>query len=117
MKEITRDELKTKLARRPDLKLVFTLGEWQYDSMHIPGSVNVPCSDRLYSSVDALTGLAKDDEIVVYCSNETCWASVSMYHYLVRHGYTNVSRFAGGLLEWDEAGLPLDGQMAKKRPV
>jgi rhodanese-related sulfurtransferase len=116
MKEITRDELRTKLAKWQDLKLVFTLGEWQYRAMHIPGSLNVPCSDRLYASEDPLKGLDRDDEIVVYCSNEACWASISMYYYLVKHGYTNVSRFAGGLMDWNAAGFPLDGEMAAAHP-
>jgi rhodanese-related sulfurtransferase len=111
MKEISRDELKTKLDRDKDTRLVFTLGEWQYRAMHIPGSVNVPCSENLYSAPDALRGLKPDDDIVVYCSNESCWASISMYHYLVKHGYNNVSRFAGGLLDWDAAGFPMDGEM------
>jgi rhodanese-related sulfurtransferase len=27
----------------------------------------------------------------------------------VRRGYHNVRRYSGGLLEWEDAGLPLEG--------
>lgn len=111
MKLISRTELKTKLDGWEDLKLVFALGDWQYRSMHIPGSCNLPCNRRLYTSPEALQGLEPDDQIVVYCSNETCNASVNAYYFLVSRGFKNVSRYAGGLLDWKTAGYPVDGEM------
>ena len=104
MKLIARAELRDKIANWPDTKLVFVLGEWQYRALHIPGSLNVPCSPSLYSSEETLKGLDPDDEIVVYCSGETCYASISVYHLLAKRGYKNVSRYAGGLLDWKKAG-------------
>jgi rhodanese-related sulfurtransferase len=112
MRQISRAELKEKIDRWEDLKLVFTLGEWQYRTKHIPGSLNLPCSPDLYRSEDALKGLDREDEIVVYCSGDVCFASISVYNLLVRRGYKNVSRYAGGLLDWAEAGYILDGDMA-----
>lgn len=112
MRLISRAELKEKLDNNKDLKLVFVLGEWQYRTMHIPGSVNLPCTPNLYSSVDTLQGLEPDDEIVVYCSSDMCYASFSVYHLLEKRGYKNVSRYAGGLLDWNEAGYPVDGRAA-----
>lgn len=112
MESISRTELQDRLQRHDNLKLVFVLGDWQYNSAHIPGSVNVPCSPELFASREALVGLERDDEIVVYCSNDTCFASISMSYLLDQRGYRNVSRYAGGLQDWYEAGLPLAGQMA-----
>jgi rhodanese-related sulfurtransferase len=112
MRLITRDELKEESDGSGDLKLLFVLGEWQYRTAHIPGSSNLPCSPDLYSSNDTLKGLEPDDDIVVYCSNKTCWASIAVYHYLVSRGYRNVRRYAGGLEDWEHAGYPLDGEMA-----
>jgi rhodanese-related sulfurtransferase len=111
MRLISRAELKDRLDRRSDLKLVFALGEWQYQAKHIPGSLNLPCPPRLYASKEALEGLDRDDEIVVYCSNELCVGSISVYYFLVKRGFKNVSRYAGGLLDWQEAGYPLDGAL------
>jgi len=111
MRQISRTELKEKIDRWDNLKLVFTLGEWQYDAAHIPGSLNLPCSPRLYESEDALKDLDRDDEIVVYCSNEACPASVMAYKFLENKGYKNVRRFSGGLYEWEDAGYPLVGEL------
>ena len=38
---ISREELKEKLDREDDFKLVMVLGEWQFRAKHIPGSLNV----------------------------------------------------------------------------
>ena len=111
MRLISGTELKEKLDRWEDVKLVFALGEWQYQTKHIPGSINVPCSAGLFTSEEALKGLDPDDEIVVYCSNETCFASISVCYFLAQRGFKNVSRYAGGLLDWYEAGYPLAGEM------
>jgi rhodanese-related sulfurtransferase len=79
------------------------LNRWAFDAKHIPGSLHFDKPDELYAAVN------EDDEIVVYCSNVDCLASVALYWGLLDHGYRNVRRFAGGLLEWEEAGLPLEG--------
>ena len=36
-----------------------------------------------------------------------------MYRDLVRRGYQHVRRYSGGLLDWEDAGLPLEGEMAR----
>ena len=104
METISRDELKTKLDRGDDFKLVMTLAEWAYQMSHIPGSINV-------TSMPAAQELLKtDDEIVVYCSDEQCLASRAAYMYLTANGYKNVRRYAGGLSDWEAAGLLLEGE-------
>ena len=112
MRLISRTQLRDKINQWEDIKLVFVLGEWQYQSMRIPGSLNVPCSPDLFGSRDALKELGPDDEIVVYCSGEACYASISVYYLLVQRGYKNVSRYAGGLLDWKDAGYPIAGGVA-----
>ena len=101
---IDSEELKAKLDRGDDFRLVMTLHDWAFRAMHIPGSIH-------YKSVeDALAGLDVNDEIVVYCSNVDCVASQFAYRGLVENGYTNVRRYSGGLAEWQSAGLPLEGE-------
>ncbi len=100
---IAREELKEKIARGDRFKLVMALGEWAFAAKHIPGSIH-------FNTVgEMLEGLAKDEDIVVYCSNPQCLASLAAYRRLVDHGYTNVRRYAGGLIDWEDAGLPLEG--------
>ena len=57
---IDRDELKAKLDRRDDFKLVMVLGEWGFRGKHIPGSVNLFSIDQVPKMLDP------KDEIVVY---------------------------------------------------
>ena len=102
---ISREELKEKLDRKDQFQLVMALGDWQYRAKHIPGSLHFPTLQ------DALASLSQDEEIVVYCSNPACPASVFAYEYLVHHGYTHVRRYAGGILDWEEADYPLEGEM------
>jgi rhodanese-related sulfurtransferase len=111
MRLISRTELKARLDNGDDLKLLFALGEWQYRAKRIPGSRPLPCLLRLYESDEALRGIEQDDEIIVYCSNPDCFASVSASCFLEKRGFTNVSRYAGGLLDWQDAGYALESDM------
>jgi rhodanese-related sulfurtransferase len=53
--------------------------------------------------------LNPSDEIIIYCSNPSCIASIIGYQLLTRMGYKNVRRYAGGIEDWKEAGYPLEG--------
>lgn len=106
IRTIGRDELKATLAGGDDVKLVMALNRWAFDAKHIPGSLHFDTPDELYRAV------RPDDQVVVYCSNVDCLSSVALYRDLVRRGYRNVRRYAGGLLDWEDGGLPLEGQFA-----
>ena len=103
IRTIGRDELKAKLDRGDDFKLIMALNRWAFDAKHIPHSLHFDTPDELYASV------APADEVVVYCSHVDCLSSVALYRELVRRGYQDVRRYAGGLLDWEDAGLPLEG--------
>lgn len=103
MKLITAEALKAKLDHGDDFKLVMTLGDWAFQLKHIPGSINGHSADQVK------TLLSPKDEIIVYCSNVDCIASVAAYRILKGNGYENVTRFAGGLMEWEALGYPLEG--------
>jgi rhodanese-related sulfurtransferase len=103
IRTISRDELKAKLERGEAFRLVMALNRWAYDAKHIPGSLHFDTPDALYAA------LRPDDEIVVYCSQRDCLSSVAMYRDLIARGYRNVRRYSGGLMEWEDAGLPLEG--------
>ena len=76
MKEISAEELKAKLDREDDFRLVMTLGDLAFQGKHIPGSINLHEPERLLSELDP------DEDIVVYCSDRLCPASMMAYHYL-----------------------------------
>ena len=105
MELISREELKEKLDRKDDFKLAMVLGDWQFRAMHIPGSVNISTPEIAHETLDL------DDEIVVYCSNPACYASIMAYNKLTAHGYKHVRRYAGGISDWEEAGYTVEGEM------
>jgi rhodanese-related sulfurtransferase len=105
---ISKEELKTKIERGDDFKLVFVLGEWHYRAKHIPGSLHIDTPEK------GIDKLRKDDEIVVYCSNPTCIASQYAYNLLESNGYKNIKRYAGGIEDWERAGYPLEGEMVSR---
>ncbi|MEE9553738.1 MAG: rhodanese-like domain-containing protein [candidate division Zixibacteria bacterium] len=102
---ITCEELKEKLDKEENFKLVNVLEEWNFRAKRIPGSIHLNKPEKAEEILD------KKDEIVVYCTNVSCVASIIAYRMLVQNGYENVCRFAGGLEAWEEAGLPLEGEM------
>ena len=97
-------ELKEKLDGGDTLRLVMTLGEWEYRTTHIPGSM------RVSTVREALEALDPEDEIVLYDSGPSCPASRMAFRILKAHGYERVRRYAGGLEEWATAGYPLEGE-------
>jgi rhodanese-related sulfurtransferase len=107
IRTIDRAELKAKLDRGDDFKLIQALNRWAFDAKHIPRSLHFDTPEELYAAVKPA------DELVVYCSNVDCLSSVAMYRDLVRRGYTNVRRYSGGLLDWEDAGLPMEGTDGK----
>ena len=107
MNMISREELKEKLDRRDNFKLVMVLDDWQFRAKHIPGSFNIPTPETVGEMLDP------DEEIVVYCSSEDCAASKHAYGILEACGYMKVRRLAAGIAGWEEAGYPLEGEWVK----
>jgi len=104
METINHEELKRKLDRKDDFRLVMALSELAYQAKHIPGSIHFA------SMHAALQSLKKEDEIVVYCSDDKCIASQALAQLLEHNGYKQVLHFAGGLAEWEQAHYPLEGK-------
>ena len=106
MDTINREDLLAALQAQEPVKLVMVLGSWAFQAKHIPGSLNIA------DPQDALRLLDPDDIVIVYCSSEYCPASIAAWQFLARHGFRSVRRYAGGLADWEAAGLPLEGTAA-----
>jgi rhodanese-related sulfurtransferase len=109
---ISREELKAKMDRGEEFVLVDALSAEHYQSSHLPGAVNLP-----YEFVDEAESLLpdKDAEIVVYCMNVDCEASVEEARELEGMGYRHVRHYAEGKQEWMRASLPVEGSRASER--
>ena len=107
MNLISREELRRKLERGDRFKLVMTLSRFAFEAKRIPTSLHF---DDVVSSLD------RCDEIVVYCGDVHCAASIRAYRRLERAGYRHVRRYAGGIAEWEEAGYPLEHGLKRATP-
>ena len=103
MRTLKATQVKSKLEDNPGIILVMTLGPKAFSKCHIPGSVNV------WNIESAKRRFAKNTEIIVYCSDQSCMSSYYAYQQLERAGYQNIWRFSGGLVEWSQLGYPLAG--------
>lgn len=106
---ITREELRSRLALTDRPILLEALPEKYYAAQHLPGALHLP-----HDQVDALAPSMlpqKLASIVVYCANRQCQNSHIAAHRLSVLGYTDVSVYAGGKQDWEEAGLPFESSV------
>ena len=102
MNLIDRDELREKLERHDEFRLVMALSARSSANKRIPTSLSFDTARA------ALDELDRDEEIVVYCGGVYCAESIYAYYRLERAGYRHVRRYAGGIPDWEEAGPPLE---------
>jgi len=110
MSTITREELREKIDRGEDFKLINCLDDWMFRAKRIPGSI------RFENLKDALATLDPKEEVIVYCSNFDCAASAIVYQQLAEHGFQNLRHYAGGIADWEDAGYPLEGDRLTEAP-
>lgn len=102
---ISRDELKAGLDAGT-ITVVDALPESYYAQQHLPGALNLVADDVLTRATEVLPD--RDAAIVTYCSNTACGNSGQVATALTTLGYTNVRKYAEGLQDWVEAGLPTE---------
>ena len=98
---ITLGKLRSKMARNDDFVFVMALDRRRFNTAHIDGSISFDDFLEIESS------LRPDTEIVLYCTSSDCVASRLRAAYLSENGFSNVYRYAGGLAEWVDNGLPI----------
>ena len=106
---ITREELTTAI-RTGDVLLVDALPESYYAQQHLPGALNLVAADVTARASHLLPD--KTAFIVTYCSNVACPNSGQVAARLESLGYTNVRKYAAGLQDWVEAGLPTESEQS-----
>ncbi len=111
-KVISTEELKKKIDEGGDFYLVDVLSPNSFEARHVPGAKNVPNSPNFAKEFDEQIGAPKDADIIVYCSSNTCMASVQAAQRLEEAGYTNVTHFQDGLAGWQNAGYEFEGEAA-----
>jgi rhodanese-related sulfurtransferase len=104
---IDREALWRMMESSADFVLVDALSPMSFAAAHLPGAINLTpgwVDDRARRRIPD-----RDTEVVVYCQGEDCDSSVKVAHRLLELGYRNIRHYAGGVDDWREAGLPLEG--------
>ena len=96
-----------------ELQTMLTSKDFPFVNVHIPFEGNIAPTDLSipYNQIEQqLDRLPADTtaKIVLYC--RTGRMSEIAAEALVRRGYTNVFNLDGGMVAWEQAGLPLDRQ-------
>jgi rhodanese-related sulfurtransferase len=81
---------------------------YDFDSGHIPGSLNIPAG--VMDLEERLAGVPKDAVLVTYCSGVTCSLSHDLAELLTVYDFTRVKVFSAGLEGWSQAGGELEYQ-------
>ncbi len=106
MKTITAAELK---ALAGSATLIHVLPEEHFAQQHMPGAVNACVYEMIFLSKVAELVPDKSAVIIVYGAGAPSLDSATAAEKLAKAGYTNVHGFRGGLTEWLQNGLPVEG--------
>ena len=111
VQEIMPWDLEARLQANPDLLIVDVREPYEFEVMHIPGSISVPrgilesaCEWEYEETIPALVQ-AREREVVVVCRSG--YRSVLAAHSLQVLGYRNVVSLKTGLRGWKDYEQPL----------
>jgi rhodanese-related sulfurtransferase len=109
VRQISREQLQ-EMMKAARFKLVDVFSRERYEKEHIKRAISLPVNEieQKASSV-----LCKNDLIVVYCASFECQASTRVAEKLMSMGFKNVLDYKGGLEDYKEAKLPLEGSLHK----
>ncbi len=105
---------------RQNVPIVDTRSQKEFDSEHVRGAVLAPYVEKSLKEIDfdakkddfsAFTAmkLPKDKPVVFLCNGPECWKSYKASRAALAAGYAKVYWFRGGMPEWREKRMPLEG--------
>jgi rhodanese-related sulfurtransferase len=103
IREVTSDEVKTRLDRGEKFLLVDVREESEYAKDHLPGSIHLGRGILERDIEERVADL--DSDMVLYCGGG--FRSALAADNLQKMGYRNVSSMDGGIRGWREKGFPL----------
>jgi rhodanese-related sulfurtransferase len=102
---ISRDKLQ-KAIEAGEVTVVDALGGEYWARQHLPGAVPLAPGEVTARAAEVLPD--RSATIVTYCSNEACPNSQQVARALDGLGYADVRKYAGGIEDWVNAGLPVE---------
>ena len=107
---ITTAELKAKIDGGGEYYLIDVLAPESYEARHVPTARGVRKGPDFVERFEKEVRAPKDAQVIVYCSSDTCMASVQCAEQLEAAGYTNVVHYKDGLAGWKNAGYEFEGK-------
>ena len=87
---------------RADVLLIDVREQTEYNEGHIPGITLIPMGEI----PGRLAEIPKDKTVVVTCRSGNRSSQVASY--LQQQGFTNIHDLQGGIVAWQQAGLPVE---------
>ena len=101
MQAINRQDLEAMNANHEsDFVLINVLSPEDFNKEHIRTSINIPKSDPQFVDQVERVAAGKEREVVVYCANFDCPASMEAAQKLDQAGFSNVYDYEGGTADW-----------------
>jgi rhodanese-related sulfurtransferase len=105
---------------RQSVPIIDTRTQKEFDNEHLRGAVLAPYVEKSLKEIDfdatkddfsafKTLALAKDKPLVFLCNGPECWKSYKASRAALAAGYTKIYWFRGGMPEWREKHLPVDG--------
>jgi rhodanese-related sulfurtransferase len=89
----------------PAVVLVDALGPPYFQTVHLPGAINIPPHQVVNLATTALSD--KSAPIVVYANGSSSNATIVLQQ-LAQLGYRDLALYVDGIEGWIEAGLPVN---------
>jgi len=98
--------------------LVDTRSQKEYDNEHVRGAMLASYIEKSLKEADfdpskddftALKTIPKEKPVVFLCNGPECWKSYKASKTAAAGGYTKIYWFRGGMPEWREKRLPVEG--------
>jgi rhodanese-related sulfurtransferase len=87
---------------REDVFVIDVREQYEYDEKHIPNVTLLPMSE-IENRIDEIP---TDQEVIVTCRSGNRSGQVAQF--LRQNGFDNVHNMQGGIIAWEEAGLPVE---------
>ena len=113
---------------RQNVPIIDTRSQKEFDSEHVRGAVLAPYVEKSLKEVDfdakkddfsafLAMKLAKDKPVVFFCNGPECWKSYKASRAAQAAGYAKVYWFRGGMPEWREKRMPVEGAALARIPA
>lgn len=107
---IDTEELKAKVDAGDKMVIIDTMPADSFKGGRVPGAVNAELPKEGEATPEQLAAFAellpadKSETVVVYCGFVQCARSHIGAAYAIEQGYTDVVRYPGGIVAWQDAG-------------